>query len=93
MISKKFLRVAAIVVCLGFITLTFSGVVYAADKKVRKADAITMLKKPILALNSLFNVFLNAAKNKGARSADKSTSGATVKITGNLKSDRVSDRD
>jgi hypothetical protein len=89
MISKKFLRVAAIVVCLGFITLTFSGVVYAKDKKVQKADAIALLKKPVLALHSLFNVFLNAAKHKGARSVEKSTSGAVVKITGNLKSDKV----
>jgi len=47
MISKKLLRVAAILVCLGFITLTISGVIYAADKKVKKPSVRTFLEKPM----------------------------------------------
>jgi len=60
MISKKTLRVLAILACLGFITFTFSGVALAAEKKVQRPDIRTLLQKPIVLLNSLFNLFLNA---------------------------------
>jgi hypothetical protein len=92
MISKKILRVTAILVCLGFITLTISGVALAAEKKVQRPDVRTLLQKPIVLLNSLFNLFLSADQ-KASRDGEKASSGATIKITGNLKSHKVSDGD
>ena len=92
MISKKTLRVAAILACLGFITFTFSGVALAAEKKVQRPDIRTLLQKPIVLLNSLFNLFLNSDQ-KASRDGEKASSGAKIKITGNLKSHKVSDGD
>ena len=94
MISKKLMRIAAIVVCLGFITLAVSGVAYATDKKVRKPDVNTFLKKPMLLLNSIFSIFLSPTNQKASTDSGKnSNSGEKIKTTGNLKSDRVADGD
>ena len=93
MISKKTLRVLAILACLGFITFTFSGVALAAEKKVQRPDVRTLLQKPIVLLNSLFNLFLNSDLKAKKGDSEKASSGATIKITGNLKSHKVSDGD
>lgn len=96
MISKKILRVVAIMVCLGFITLTVSGVVYASDKKIKKPDVRTFLKKPMLLINSIFNVFLSPTDQKanaGSEERSNSNSNSKIKITGNIKSDKVADGD
>ena len=94
--SKKILRVIAIMVCLGFLTLSISGVVYATDKSVKKPDVRTLLKKPMLLLNSIFNVFLAPTEGKantGSEKKEDSDSGSKIKMTGNLKSPRVADGD
>ena len=96
MISKKILRVVAIMVCLGFITLTVSGVVYASDKKIKKPDVRTFLKKPLLLINSIFNVFLaptDQKANTGSEEKSNSNSNSKIKMTGNLKSPKVADGD
>jgi hypothetical protein len=96
MISKKVLRVVAIMVCLGFITLSVSGIVYAADKTVKKPDVRTFLKKPLLLLNSIFNIFLSPTDQKANTGSEKesdSDSNSKIKMTGNLKSPRVADGD
>ena len=94
MISKKILRVVAIMVCLGFLTLSISGVVYASDKTVKKPDLRTLLKKPVLLLHSFLHVFLGPDQ-KTSISSEKSSSNShsKIKTTGNLKSPRVADQD
>jgi hypothetical protein len=94
--SKKILRIVAIAVCLGFLTLSISGVVYASDKKVKKPDVRTFLKKPLLLINSIFNVFLaptDQKANTGSEEKSDSNSNSKIKMTGNLKSPRVADGD
>lgn len=94
--SKKILRIVAIAVCLGFLTLSISGVVYAADKTVKKPDVRTLLKKPLLLINSIFNVFLAPTDQKANNSSEEksnSNSNSKIKMTGNLKSPRVADGD
>jgi len=93
MISKKLKRLIAVMVCLGFITLTFSGVALAVEKKAQKVDMKTFLKAPALLLNSLLNVFLSPNAKARGSSIEKSNSDSTIKITGNLKSVKVSDDD
>jgi len=95
MISKKLKKLIAVMVCLGFITLTFSGVALAVDKKVQTPDMKTFLKKPMHLLNSLLlNAFLGPnPKARGGTIEKSNSSSKIIKITGNLKSDKVSDDD
>lgn len=93
MISKKLKRLIAVMVCLGFITLTFSGVALAVEKKVQKVDMKTFLKTPGLLLNSLLNVLLSPNPKARGGSSEKSNSDSKIKITGNIKIDKVSDDD
>ncbi|NIM57802.1 MAG: hypothetical protein GTO16_02515 [Candidatus Aminicenantes bacterium] len=94
--SKKILRIVAIAVCLGFLTVSISGVVYATDKTVKKPNVRTFLKKPLLLINSIFNVFLAPTDGKastGSEEKSDSKSSSKIKTTGNLKSPRVADGD
>ena len=94
MISKKILRITAIVVCLAFITLSFSGVVNAADKKVRKPSVKTLLEKPRLLLSAVYSLLLGPKPLKADSSSNgKGSSIGTVKTTGNLKADRLANQD
>lgn len=97
MISKKLKKLIAVMVCLGFITVTFSGVALAVDKKVVTSNPDVMktfLQKPMHLLNSLLSAFLGPnPKVRGGTIEKSNSSSKIIKTTGNLKSVKLSEDD
>lgn len=91
MILKKnsFLKAVAVVACLSIISLSFPGVVQAADKKAHRAYFKTFLERPMLLMYSIFpylsSIFIPGEKSDQF-SKDSSNSGGIVIILGNSTS-------
>lgn len=82
--KKLFLKVTALVVCLGFISLYAPGLI-GAEKKAQKFDVKVLVKKPWVLFTSIvpiFNSIFDHGRNDSSKNGSNGNSGAIVRPTG-----------
>ncbi len=91
--KNKLFKLAAITACLGFFLLMVPTA-NAVEKRTHRFDYKLFLKNPATIVSSIIPLFTSIFDiGKNTNSTYKNNSSKKVKITGNLDSGRLGDRD